>query len=366
MRVTILTVNVGSSTAKLSVFDGVGELRRIATSQVSTTGHSPLDIWPGELAPHSDRPSLVVHRLVHGGDSFADPVVITPDVLEQLEGLQRLAPEHMPPALEAVNTAIRKFPEARQIACFDTAFHRHMPDVARMYPLARRFWDAGVRRYGFHGLSCESIMDSLGQTDPTAASERVIIAHLGGGSSLTAVRDGRSVDTTMGFSPAGGVMMSRRSGDLDPGVLLYALAEDRLDANSLRRIVTHDAGLAGVSGRTGDMRELLTAEASDPRAAEAVALYCYLARKAIGGLMAALGGLDTLVFTGGIGEHAAPVRARIVDGMVGLGFTLDPARNRGHAPVISTADSAVTVRVIPTAEDRVLATHARAFVARST
>ena len=193
----------------------------------------------------------------------------------------------------------------------------------------------------------------------------MIVAHLGGGSSLTAIHHGRSVDTTMGFSPAGGVMMSRRSGDLDPGVLLYALTEEGADAAALRDIVTRDAGLVGVSGWSGDMRELLAAEATDPRAAEAVTLYCYLAKKALGGLIAALGGLDTLVFTGGIGEHAAPVRERIVGGMAELGLEIDPGLNERHAPVISNEGSAVTIRVIPAAEDRVLAAHGVNFLSRS-
>jgi acetate kinase len=363
---SILTVNVGSATAKLAVFDASEDLKRIAATELRRTPESPLDVWPPELAGRSQRPTAVAHRIVHDGGEYGAPIAITPDVLTRLDALQRFAPDHMRPALEAVRTTMREFPAARQVACFDTAFHRHMPRVARMYPLPRRFWDAGVRRYGFHGLSCESITESLRQVGPDAASGRIVIAHLGGGSSLTAVRNGRGVDTTMGFSPAGGVMMSRRSGDLDPGVLLYALTEAGVEASELRDIVTREAGLAGVSGVSGDMRELLAAEASDPRAAEAVALYCYLARKALGGLAAVLGGLDTLVFTGGIGEHAAPVRERILAGMAGLGFRLDPDRNREHASVISTVESPVTVRVMPAAEDRVLAAHALALVSRST
>jgi acetate kinase len=361
----ILTINVGSSTAKLAVFDAAGELRRVAATEVVRSDGSALDVWPSGLASQSGRPDVVVHRLVHGGDEYADPVLVTPEVFRRFRQIERLAPEHMPPALDAIEAAIRVFPAARQIACFDTAFHRDMPQVARMYPLSRRFWNAGVRRYGFHGLSCESIMDSLRRIDPDTASGRIVVAHLGGGSSLTAIRHGRSVDTTMGFSPAGGVMMSRRSGDLDPGVLLHLLAGDRVNVAALRDMVTHDAGLAGVSERSGDMRELLAAEGADHCAAEAVTLYCYLAKKALGGLIAALGGLDTLVFTGGIGEHAAPVRERIVGGMAELGLRIDPSLNKRHASVISSERSPVTIRVIPAAEDRALAAHAVTFLSRS-
>jgi acetate kinase len=208
------------------------------------------------------------------------------------------------------------------------------------------------------------VLETLQTVDPHAAPGRVVVAHLGGGSSLTAIRDRASVDTTMGFSPAGGVMMGRRSGDLDPGVVLYAMNEEHLDVDALRDLVGRHAGLAGVSGRSGNMRELLAAESSDPRAAEALALYGYLARKALGGLIAVLGGLDTLVFTGGIGEHVAPIRDRICAGLAGLGIQLDTERNRAGAGVISTDGSTVTVRVIAAAEDRVLATHAVALLSR--
>ena len=362
----ILTVNIGSSTAKLAVFDLGDDPKPIAATEVTRAGHSAVNVWPDEFAAISRSPTAVVHRIVHGGAEYVEPTVITPAVLAHLGRMQRFAPDHLPPALEAVETAVRVFPDARQFACFDTAFHRHMPTVARMYPLARRYWDAGIRRYGFHGLSCESIMEGLGRIDATQASGRVIVAHLGGGSSLTAIVDGRSVDTTMGFSPAGGVMMGSRSGDLDPGVLLYVMEHESQDAAALRQLVTREAGLKGVSGRTADMRQLLAAEASDAAASEAVNLYCYLLRKALGSLIAVLGGMDTLVFTGGIGEHAAPIRERVLAGMSGLGFQVDPLRNRSHDAVISSTDSAVTIRVMPSNEDSVLASHARALLLRST
>lgn len=354
---TILTINVGSTSVKLALFDGRDPVVRLAAVALERPD-AALDLWSPSFAEFGDAPAAVVHRIVHGGEEFAEPVVLTPHVVERLRRVAPLAPDHLPAELEAIAEARRAFPTVRQVACFDTAFHRDMPDVARLYPLPRAYRDAGVRRYGFHGLSCESILDTLREIDAVAASGRIVVAHLGGGSSLTAVRKGRSVDTTMGFSPAGGLMMGRRSGDLDPGVLVYLLTEAHLDANAVRRLVTQEAGLAGMTGGTADMRALLGAEQTDPKAAAAITLYCYLAKKALGGLIAVLGGLDTLVFTGGIGEHAAPVRQRIIDGLANFGLQLDPARNDNDAAVISREGAPVTVRVIATAEDRVLAKHA--------
>jgi acetate kinase len=279
--------------------------------------------------------------------------------------LTPLAPDHAPPSLDAIEITTARFPSVPQAACFDTTFHRHMPDLARMYPLPRRYLRAGVCRYGFHGLSCESVLATLGALDPRAGSGRIVIAHLGNGASMTAVRDGQGVETTMGFSPMGGLMMGTRPGDLDPGVLLYALDHEGLTAEALRHLVTQESGLLGVSGRSADMAALLAQETSDSQAREAVTLFCYLARKALGSLMAVLGGLDTLVFTGGIGEHAAPVRDRICANLEGLGIRLDPAANGSHAEVISASASPVTVRVIRSDEDRVLAGHALRLLARS-
>lgn len=363
----ILTVNVGSSSVKVALFDADGaELRRGAAADVTVAGTDAVRRALSDLSLEAARPAAVVHRIVHGGADYADPVAVTPAVLNDLRRLRRLAPEHLPPELDAVGVIGGLLPGVPQFACFDTAFHRHMPDVARRYPLPRRFWDAGVQRYGFHGLSCESIVAALERLDPAARSSRVIVAHLGGGSSLTAIQDGRSVDTTMGFSPAGGVMMGSRSGDLDPGVLLHVIREERLDAGALGHLITRESGLKGVSGLGSDMKALLAAEASSSHAAEAIALYCYLARKALGGLMAALGGLDTLVFTGGIGEHASSIRARIVAGLAGLGLEIDSARNDRNDAVISRDEAAATIRVLPSNEDQVLASHALALLSRST
>ncbi len=300
--------------------------------------------------------AAIGHRIVHGGRNHDQPALITPELLDNLHGLVPLAPEHLPQALAAVEALGRSFPGVPQVACFDTAFHRTMPRVAQLYGLPYDVQDAGVLRYGFHGLSCESILDQLGAVGEVDG-RRVVIAHLGNGSSMTAVRNGRSVETTMGFTPTGGLVMASRSGDLDPGVLLFLLRERSLDAAALGELVNRRSGLLGVSGTSGDMRELLDLESSDPRAAEAVDLFCYQARKAVGALATALGGLDTLVFTGGIGEHAAPVRERICSGLGFLGIEVDPERNLGSLPVISPESSPVTVRVVRTDEELMIVRH---------
>jgi acetate kinase len=363
----VLTINAGSSSVKIALFAvGPDEAPLASAAGERTADHAAalraalariqaaIDIAPL---------SAVVHRIVHGGARYRDPVRITSDVRRDLSALISLDPDHMPQALAAIQTTAERYPAVPQIACFDTAFHQSLPRVAQMYALPRRFWDAGVRRYGFHGLSCESIMRTLVDLDPAAASGRVIIAHLGSGASLTAVQNGRSVETTMGFSPAGGVMMGTRPGDLDPGVLLYAARNGEVTADALSCLVNHDAGLLGVSETSQDMRDLLACESADPRAADAIALFCYSIRKAIGSLAAVLGGLDTLVFTAGIGERAAAVRQRICKGLRSFGIDVDDARNASDAAIISAAGSVVTIRVIATDEDRMLARHAADILA---
>ncbi len=309
-----------------------------------------------EQAREADRIDAVGHRLVHGGLAFTAPERITPAMERELEKLAPLDPDHLPGALAAIRAAGRAFPDRVQVACFDTAFHRDMPSVARMLPLNRALYNEGVMRFGFHGLSYEYICGALARAAGTAAPRgRVVIAHLGAGASMAAVRDGRPVDTTMGFTPAGGLMMATRSGDLDPGVIVHLLRHKGLTTDALDALVNRQSGLLGISGTAGDMATLVRAAPEDSRAAEAVALFCYIARKHLGALVAALGGLDTLVFTAGIGEHAPSVRQAICDGLGVLGIKLDPAANAGNAPVISAADSAVSVRVIPTNEEIVIA-----------
>jgi acetate kinase len=381
----ILTINAGSSSLKVAAYDMRDAERRTLAmeaerigrqgSRMRISGDGARSIDEARtLEDHASAfralvdwarqhhvdvaPDAIGHRLVHGGRAHRDPERLTAELLADLDALAPIDPDHLPQAISVIRAARAAFPDVPQVACFDTAFHQSMPAVAQRYPLPPEMSDAiDVLRYGFHGLSCEFILGALAAIDAGAARGRLVIAHLGNGASLTAVRNGMSVDTTMGFSPAGGIMMGTRSGDLDPGVLLYLQRSRGLGVDDVNRLVNHDAGLAGVSGTSGDMRDLLERESHDARAADAVALFCYLARKALGGLVAALGGLDTLVFTGGIGEHAAPVRARITADFTFLGLTLDPDLNTRDAPVISHPDSRVVVRVMPTNEDLVIARH---------
>jgi acetate kinase len=299
----------------------------------------------------------VGHRIVHGGARYRDPQRVTPTLVAALHALVPIDPDHLPQALAAIAAVGEGYGDLPQFACFDTAFHRTMPPVAQRYALPRRFTEAGVLRFGFHGLSYESILDQLRSLTPGAAASRLVIAHLGNGASMVAVRDGASVETTMGFTPTGGLVMSTRTGDLDPGVLLYLLQQEGLAAAAVSDLVNRQAGLLAVSETSSDMRDLLARRAADPRAALAVALFCYQAKKYLGALAAVLGGLDTLVFTGGIGEHAAPVRAEICAGLGFLGIQIDERRNAAHAPVVSGDGGAVTVRVIPTDEDSTIARH---------
>lgn len=301
----------------------------------------------------------VGHRLVRGPLGADEPVRISGHLLADLQTLVPLAPDHLPRALAAIAAVQESVPALPQVACFDTAFHRHLPHVARLYALPHALADDGIIRYGFHGLSYESIVTQLRALDPVAAAGRTIVAHLGSGASMAAILDGRSVDTTMGFTPTGGLVMSTRSGDLDPGVLVYLLRTRGLDAESVSALVNEQAGLLGLSGRSGDMRELLDREAQDAQAAEAIAVFCYQARKFLGALTAVLGGVDTVVFTGGIGEHAAVIRERICAGLEYLGINLDAGRNTADAPVISHEQSSVTVRVMTTDEDLMIARHMR-------
>jgi len=296
------------------------------------------------------------HRVVHGGPTYSHPQRVTPEMIEVLSRLSPFDPEHLPEEIMLIEAVRRRFPGLPQVACFDTAFHQALPRVARLLPIPRRYEALGVRRYGFHGLSYAFLMRELARlAGPEAAQGRVILAHLGNGASLAAVRDGKPVDTSMGFTPASGVPMSTRSGDLDPGLFSYLARADGLDAKEFNEMVNRRSGLLGVSETSSDMRDLLEREAQDVRAAEAVALFCYQVKKWIGAFAAALGGLDTLVFAGGIGEHAPVVRARICDGLGFLGIGLDEGRNTAGEGTISTADSPVVVRVIRTDEERMIA-----------
>jgi acetate kinase len=315
-----------------------------------------------------DRDDLaaVGHRIVHGGDRHREPQRVTPELVADLRALVPIDPNHLPQAIAAIEAVGRAYPAVPQVACFDTAFHSRMPRVARLYALPSRLAEEGIIRYGFHGLSYEYVMEELRRLDREAAAGRVVFAHLGNGASMAAVRGGVGVDTTMGFTPTGGLVMGTRSGDLDPSVPLFLLEERGLTPIEVSDLVNKQAGLLGVSGTSADMRDLLDREPDDRRAGEAVALFCYQAKKFLGALAAALGGLDALVFTGGIGEHAAPVRERVCEDLEFLGIRLDPDRNRAHAPVISSDGTRVTVRVIPTDENLMVARHTRRLVAPTT
>ncbi len=381
----ILTVNAGSSSVKSALYemDGTAETRRLAARltgigtgggrfRVTDAAGAELVARDAGLPDHAaaigafldwlaesgaaGAIDAVGHRLVHGGLSFGAPAQITPEMERALEGLASLDPDHLPAELAAIRATGRAFPDTIQVACFDTAFHHDLPAVARMLPLTRALYDEGVVRFGFHGLSYQYVLGALEAAGGAAAARgRVVIAHLGAGASLAAVRDGRPVDTTMGFTPAGGLMMATRSGDLDPGVLIHLAREKGFSPDDLDALVNRRAGLAGMSGTTGDMAALMRAAPEDARAAEAVALFCYTARKQLAAMAAALGGLDTVVFTAGIGERAPSVRQAICDGLGFLGIAIDAAANAGNAPVISAAQSRVTVRVIPTDEEIVIA-----------
>ena len=296
----------------------------------------------------------VGHRVVHGMKHSA-PERVTPKLLAELRRITPYDPEHLPREIALIGAFRRRHPQLPQVACFDTAFHRTMPRIARLLPIPRRYAARGVERYGFHGLSYSYLMEELGRLDPAAARGRVILAHLGNGASLAAVRDGKSIDTSMGFTPAAGLVMSTRSGDLDPGLLSFLARSERMTPARFDRMVNHESGLLGISEISSDVRDLLARESTDVRAAEAVALFCYQAKKWIGSFAAALGGLDTLVFAGGIGENSPLIRARICAGLGFLGVELAPRRNVKNTALISSHAARVKVRVIRTDEELMIA-----------
>jgi acetate kinase len=375
----ILCVNSGSSSLKTAVYlvEG-GEPRPIARGAVERIGpgatawletsrgrrergdagrdHAAALATALELFEQAGvpRPDVAGHRVVHGGARWIEPTLVDARALEGLRDLIHLAPLHLPAAIAAIEAIAMRLPQVPQVACFDTAFHATMPEVARRLPLPERFDRDGVRRYGFHGLSYEYVMSVLGPRRP----RRVVIAHLGNGSSLVAVEDGKAIDTTMGFTPTGGVMMGTRTGDLDPGVLFYLAREQAMDLHALEELVERGSGLLGVGGNS-DMRALLERAPTDPRARLAVAMFGYSVKKAILALAAALGGIDLLVFTGGIGEHAAPVRALACEGLDAFGIRLDATRNARGESLVSREGSPCAIRVIEANEDLVIARHAQ-------
>lgn len=294
------------------------------------------------------------HRLVHGLQHI-EPEMISDRFFEDLQQVSLIDPDHLPGELALLRLFREISPHVPQVACFDTAFHKTIPPVARRLPIPRRYDALGIQRYGFHGLSFGYLLEALSKLDPIAARGRVILAHLGNGASMAAVKDGQCLDTTMGFTPAGGLVMSSRSGDMDPGVLTYLMNKEGLTAVELNEVLNHQSGLIGISETSSDMQELLQLQHKDPRAAQAIDIFCYQARKWIGSLSAVLGGLDTLVFSGGIGENATEVRTRICEGLQYLGLQLEEEQNQQNKAIISPDHSPVTVRVIRTNEEWMLA-----------
>jgi acetate kinase len=380
----ILTINGGSSSIKFALFKADESLERILEGSIDKIGQpeavlrakgvnqtdtfsrvvkaadhtKAVDVFLDWFGKRSDSKALkaVGHRVVHGGPKYSEPEQITVALVEELKKLSAFDPDHLPEEILLTEAFHHRFPALPQVACFDTAFHHDLPRVARMLPIPRRYEALGVRRYGFHGLSYEFLMQELVRLDgPERARGRVILAHLGNGASLAAVHEGKSVDTSMGFTPASGLVMSSRSGDLDPGLISFMARSEQMTASQFDRMVNHESGLIGISETSSDMQELLAHESKDSRAAEAIALFCYQARKWIGAFAAALGGLDTLVFAGGIGENAPVVRTRICDGLGFLGVELGEKRNTANEGVISADSSRVVVRVIRTDEELMIA-----------
>jgi acetate kinase len=380
---TVLALNGGSSSIKFALFcahdvtqrrlhgkiDRIGiagtTLTAVAAGQAAAitqqvpTGDfaAAIDVLIDWLEGRKTFAAVIAigHRVVHGMQRTA-PERISAAVLDELRAVIPYDPEHLPAEIQLMEKLLQRFPRLPQVACFDTAFHRTMPRVATLLPIPRRYDAKGVQRYGFHGLSYAYLMQKLAQLgDPAAHSGRVILAHLGNGASLAAVRDGASVDTTMAFTPGAGVPMSTRSGDIDPGLLSFFAGKEKMTTAQFQKMVTHESGLLGVSETSSDIRDLLKIEATDTRAAEAVALFCQEVRKRIGAFAAVLGGVDTLVFSAGIGENSPVIRARICANLEFLGVRLERAANEANAAVISAPDGRVTVRVIPTDEELMIA-----------
>jgi acetate kinase len=388
----ILVINAGSSSLKFQVF-GVagGDLSRIVRGQISGIGTRPALQVKGSKGENlvdrsyaanavGDLPTAIAvvrewlltleglelsaigHRVVHGGPDYAQPVLIDASVLEHLVSYQDLAPLHQPNNLAPIRLAMAINPNVPQVACFDTAFHRGRPEYADCYALPSALYDQGVRRYGFHGLSYEYVAERMAETAPEIAQGRIIVAHLGSGASMCALRNGMSVESTMGFTALDGLPMGTRPGQLDPGIVLYLIGQKGMSAEAVSTLLYHGAGLKGLSGISNDMRDLLASD--DPRASFAIDHFIYRCNLNVGMLAAALRGVDAFVFTAGVGENSAPIRARIVEGLGWLGAELDPAANDAGACLISAADSRIAVYVVATDEELMIARHTLAHIMR--
>ncbi|HET6251606.1 MAG TPA: acetate/propionate family kinase [Tepidisphaeraceae bacterium] len=381
---SILTINGGSSSIKFAVYSWEDALKLILKGQVERIGQSGTSL-SGKMADSSEADrrdvdaadhraaaeqivgwieqkigrgaiTAIGHRVVHGGIHLLEHQRVTPELLAELRRTQPLDLAHLPREIALIEAMAERFPGIPQVACFDTAFHRDMPRVAKLLPIPRKYDAAGLRRFGFHGLSYAYLMAELRQTAGDAAADgRVILAHLGNGASMAAVKGGKLIDTTMAFTPLAGLVMGTRPGDLDPGLLVYLMRVEKVTPEQMDEFLNHDCGLKGISQTSSDMRDLAARRATDVRAAEAVELFCYRARQWIGALAASMGGVDTLILSGGIGEHAADVRAEICAGLEFLGIAIDAGKNQSNAEIISVNNSAVTIRIIATDEEIMIA-----------
>jgi acetate kinase len=391
MTSSILTLNGGSSSLKFALFEAAqplkllysGKIERIGSSnssfeiidhakdtteqmKVQATSHEAgLEPLLKALQARNDLAALsgIGHRVVHGGQRYRQPTLVDDEMMRYLEEITPYDPEHLPAEIAMIRAAANRFPHFRQIACFDTAFHRDLPLVAALLPIPRRYFEQGIQRYGFHGLSYSYLMKALSRAaGDQAANGRVILAHLGNGASMAAVFNGKSIDTSMAFTPTAGLVMGTRTGDLDPGIGVYLSKTEKMSPDQFYHMANFESGMQGVSETSSDMRDLLDHEAADLRAADAIRLFCYSARKMIGAYAAALGGLDTLIFSGGIGENAPTIRARICEGLDFLGILVDQQLNEANSALISGANSRIQVRVIHTDEEQEIAEIVKEFL----
>ena len=380
----VLTLNAGSSSLKFALFRFTSPVECVATGKIEGIGQPAAKLsfktistgtatktelgtssLPDCLAailkalqPLASVDALVAvgHRVVHGGPRYNIPQAVTADLLKELCVLSPLDPEHLPVEIELIEAFQSRCPKVPQVACFDTAFHHDLPRLSKMLPIPRHYEESGVRRYGFHGLSYQFLMEELLRLgDPAAKTGRVVLAHLGNGASMAAVREGKCIDTSMSFTPTAGLIMGTRSGDLDPGLAAYLARTEKMTAAQFQNLINHQSGLLGISGLSADMRVLLEEETRNPHAAEAVNLFCYQAKKWLGAFIAALGGIDTIVFAGGIGENCPEVRRRICEGLDFIGINVDKELNAQADGLISAARSCVSVRVIHTDEEAMIA-----------
>jgi acetate kinase len=379
----VLTINSGSSSIKFALYEPGEQLKRTLYGEIERIGlHGTTLTFRGltrneqgsrsiEVSDHKSAVNYLIdwleeqkefssvsavgHRVVHGMNHI-EPEIITQELLDELHRIAPYDPDHLPREIELIEVFRRRHPKLSQVACFDTSFHRTMPRVAKLLPIPRHFDEKGIQRYGFHGLSYSYLIEELANVAGEKASKgRVILAHLGSGASLAAVHDGKSIDTSMGFTPVGGIPMGTRPGDLDPGVAWYIMKSENLTPKQFNKLINHESGLLGISETSSDMQDLLAKENDDVRAAEAVALFCYQVKKWIGSFAAALGGLDTLIFAGGIGEKSPVIRSRICNGLEFLGIELEEKQNMANAPIISTDSGQAIVRVIHTDEEYMIA-----------